>query len=230
MMRSWGNRADTYVCDEPFYAHYLSVTGLQHPGAAEILAQCETDWQLVVSSLLGEIPEAKTIFYQKHMAHHLLPEMDRSWLSGVENCFLIRDPYEMLTSLIQNIPEPRIEDTGLPQQVQIFDYVKQHAGRTPPILDARDVLTNPREMLELLCRQIGVVLMEEMFSWPAGPRETDGVWAPYWYHAVEKSTGFQPYAPKSERLPDRLLGLHERCRECYDLLYAERLAVGGSES
>ncbi len=224
MMRSWGNRPDTFVCDEPFYAHYLQVTGLDHPGAADVVAHYETDWRNVIQSLLGEIPDAKTIFYQKHMAHHLLPDMDRSWLSEVENCFLIRDPHEMLTSLIKNIPEPRIEDTGLPQQVEILQYVKKHVGRTPPILDARDVLMNPRGMLELFCERIGAVFMEKMLSWPAGPRDTDGIWAPYWYHAVVSSTEFQPYRPKSDRLPDHLLGLHERCRECYNLLYAERLS------
>ena len=31
-MRSWGNREDTLVVDEPFYAHYLDYTGLDHPG------------------------------------------------------------------------------------------------------------------------------------------------------------------------------------------------------
>ena len=211
------------MCDEPLYAHYLSVTGLDHPGAADIIAHYDTDWRKVIRSLVGEIPDGKTIFYQKHMAHHLLPDMDRSWLSEVENCFLIRDPHEMLTSLINNIPEPRIEDTGLPQQVEIMHYVKEHVGRSPLILDAREVLTNPREMLALFCERIGVVFIEEMLSWPVGPRDTDGIWAPYWYHAVEKSTEFQPYRPKSDCLPDRLLRLHERCRECYDLLYAERM-------
>jgi len=223
MMRSWGQRPDTYVCDEPFYAHYLEVTGLDHPGAAEVIAQHETDWRNVIQTLLGDIPESKSIFYQKHMAHHLLPDMDRGWLLDVENCFLIRDPYEMLTSLTKNIPEPRIEDTGLPQQVEIFHYVSAHIGRTPPILDAKDVLTRPREMLQLFCQKIGVPFRDEMLSWPAGPRATDGVWARHWYHAVERSTEFQPYRPKSEQLPDHLLDLYECCSEYYNQLYADRL-------
>ncbi len=223
LMRSWGNRPDTYVCDEPFYAHYLQVTGLDHPGATDVIAHYETDWRNVVQTLLGDIPQSKSIFYQKHMAHHMLPDMDRGWLSEVENCFLIRDPYEMLTSLTKNIPEPRIEDTGLPQQVEIFQHVRQHIGRMPPILDAKDVLTSPREMLHLFCQKIGVAFVDEMLSWPAGPRVTDGIWARHWYHAVESSTEFQPYRPKLERLPDHLLDLHERCCEYYNQLYADRL-------
>lgn len=224
MMRAWGNRPDTYVCDEPFYAHYLKVTGVDHPGAAEVIAQCETDWRRVVEYLLGDIPGSRTIFYQKHMAHHLLPDMDRDWLVQVENCFLIRDPREMLTSLIKHIPVPRLEDTGLAQQVEIFEYVRNKTGRTPPVLDAADVLQNPCRLLEVFCHRIKVPFMDEMLSWPAGRRKTDGVWAPHWYQAVERSTGFQPYKPKEDQLPEHLHDLHRLCREYYERLYGERLS------
>ncbi len=104
MMRSWGNRADTLVCDEPLYAHYLKVTGKDHPGAQEVIEHHETDWRTVIDWLIGPVPHEKSVFYQKHMAHHLLPEIDRAWLDEVTNCFLIRDPREMLTSLINNVP------------------------------------------------------------------------------------------------------------------------------
>jgi hypothetical protein len=33
MMRAWGNRADPVVIDEPLYAYYLKMTGIEHPGA-----------------------------------------------------------------------------------------------------------------------------------------------------------------------------------------------------
>src|SRR5205085_9328425 len=48
MMRSWGNRPDTFVCDEPFYTYYLRATGRAHPGAAEVIAHGETDWRKVI--------------------------------------------------------------------------------------------------------------------------------------------------------------------------------------
>jgi hypothetical protein len=51
MMRSWGNRPDTVVCDEPFYANYLRATGRDHPGADEVIATGETDWRKVVQRL-----------------------------------------------------------------------------------------------------------------------------------------------------------------------------------
>lgn len=225
MMRAWESRSDTVVCDEPLYAHYLRATGRKHPGAAEIIAAHESDWRRVVEFLTGEIPNGKAIFYQKHMTHHLLPEIDRGWLARVTNCFLIRDPREMLTSYlnIEQLPEPKLEDVGLPQQLEIFELVRQQTGATPPVLDSRDVLTNPRRMLGLLCEAVGVPFDEAMLAWRPGPRATDGVWAKYWYKSVEASTGFAPYQPKQEEVPPHLQGLLEECLAIYERLYAARL-------
>ena len=119
MMRSWGYRNDCFVCDEPLDAHYPQQTGLDHPGATEVIECHETDWRKVVDRLTGPIPENRTVFYQKHMAHHLLPDVGREWLmeATFRHAFLIREPRAMLASLVRVIPEPRLEDTGLPQQV-----------------------------------------------------------------------------------------------------------------
>ena len=223
MMRSWGNRDDTFVCDEPFYAHYLDVTHLAHPGADEVIAHHECDPARVIAWLTGPIPEGKSIFYQKHMAHHLLPNVDRSWLSNVANCFLIRDPREMLTSLVKITPTPGIEDTGLPQQVEVFDRVRKHTGRIPPVLDSKDVLEDPQRLLTLLCAELGIEFSEDMLIWPAGRRETDGIWARHWYQAVEASTCFSRYKPKPDPVPAGMEDLHAQCVEYYDRLYTHRL-------
>jgi len=223
LMRSWGNRPDTHVWDEPLYAHYLERTGKDHPGADEVIAHHEKDWREVVRRLTGPVPQEKTIFYQKQMAHHLLPEIERGWLDEVTNCFLIRDPREMLTSLAHKLDEPLLEDTGLPQQVEIFEQVRRAGGRIPPVIDAKDVLQNPERMLGLLCAALGIEWMAEMLHWPAGRRETDGVWAKYWYENVEASTGFGPYRPKDEPVPTHMEGLYERCLEHYRELASHRL-------
>jgi hypothetical protein len=223
LMRSWGNRPDTFVCDEPFYAHYLVQTKLVHPGGDEVIRHQENDWRKVAAWLTGPIPEGKTIFYQKHMAHHLLPNIERDWLDSVTNCFLLREPREMLTSLLHFLPQPTLADTGLPQQLEIFQHVQERSGQTPPILDARDVLDNPRRTLGLLCDALNVPFAEAMLSWPPGPRITDGVWAKYWYTTVEKTTTFQPYKPKQEPVPEPLKKLKEACDELYHRLYVHRL-------
>ncbi len=223
MMRSFENRGDCAVCDEPFYAHYLRHTGLPHPGAAEVIACHETDWRRVVEFVTGPPPGGKRIFYQKQMAHHLLPHIDRSWLGQVTNCFLIREPREMLTSLLPFIPQPTLADTGLPQQQEIFAGVRQRLGTVPAVVDAKDVLNRPRETLGALCESLGLDFRPAMLSWPPGPRATDGVWAKHWYGAVEKTTSFGKYAPKTVPLPAEFSSLLNQCEEIYAALFAARI-------
>jgi len=223
MMRAWGNRPDTFVIDEPFYAYYLKATGKKHPGADEIIASSETGWPNVVAQLTGPIPNARRIFFQKQMAHHLLPEVDREWLGAITNCFLIRDPGEVIASYIKKREEPALADLGFIQQAEIFDFVRTRTKSTPPIVDAKDVLENPERMLRLLCEAVGVKFSQSMLSWPAGLRETDGVWAGHWYREVAKTTSFQPYRPRQTEVPRRLREIYDRCRECYERLYEYRL-------
>ncbi len=224
-MRAFENRPDTFVCDEPFYAHYLQITGISHPGREEVIASQENDWRKVAEFLLGPVPEGKAIFYQKHMAHHLLPAMGRDWLSRLTNCFLIRDPRAMLLSLDAKYPNPTLSDTGLPQQWEIFEMVRRATGQVPPVIDARDLLANPRGLLIELCNALRIPFMEGMLQWSPGPRATDGVWAQHWYDAVWKSTGFQPAQDHAGELPQRLKLLHQQCIEPYAYLYAQRLTL-----
>jgi hypothetical protein len=223
MMRSWGNRADTAVIDEPFYAYYLRATGKKHPGADDVMAGGEADWRNVVDQVTGSIPNGKKIFFQKQMTHHLLPEVDRHWLSAVTNCFLIRDPAEVITSYIKKDVDLALEDLGFVQQAEIFDWVSQNTKQEAPVIDVRDVQQNPKRTLEMLCDAVGVEFDEAMLSWPPGLRETDGVWATHWYSEVARSTSFQQYRPKNEAVPERMREVHERCRECYEKLYEYRL-------
>jgi hypothetical protein len=239
MMRSWGNRADTIVIDEPFYAYYLERTGKKHPGANEIITRGEIDWRKIVKRLAKEpIQSGKRIFFQKQMTHHLLPEMDREWIVNLTNCFLIRDPREVILSYIKKNPEPTLEDLGFVQQQKIFDLVRDNpmvgtprrgvrgqrsALSLPIVIDARDVLENPERMLRLLCDAIGVGFDKAMLSWSPGLRDTDGIWAKYWYEEVAKSTSFQSNKPREGAVPDRLREIYEQCREFYERLYEYRL-------
>jgi hypothetical protein len=223
MMRAWSNRVDTFVIDEPFYAAYLSATRKAHPGADEVIASGETDWRSVIAQLIGAIPNNKRIFFQKQMAHHLLPGVDREWLTAVTNCFLIRDPREVIASYVKKRENPALPDLGFIQQAEIFDFVRARASSTPPVVDAKDVLENPKQTLRLLCEAVGVDFSESMLSWPPGLRESDGVWARHWYGEVAKTTSFQPYRPSNATVPKHLQEIHDRCRENYERLYQLRL-------
>jgi hypothetical protein len=223
MMRAWGNRDDTVVVDEPFYAYYLRATDIAHPGADEVIATGENDWRKVVAYLTGPVPNGKQIFFQKQMTHHLLPEIDREWLAAVTNCFLIRDPREVISSYIKKREDPALEDLGFVQQAEIFYFVRTRTNAVPPVVDAKDVLQDPERTLRLLCEAIGVEFSKSMLSWSPGLRDTDGIWAKYWYGEVAKTTSFQPYRPRHYELPEKLHELYERCRNCYKKLYQHRL-------
>lgn len=223
MMRSWEARGDCAVIDEPLYAHYLLRTGLDHPGAPEIIAKHETDWRIVVDQLLASPPNGEPVFYQKHMAHHLLSNIEFEWIAALRNVMLIREPRAMVASLAKVIPNPTIEETGLPQQERLDDWLREVAGQDSPVIDSRDVLQNPAGALRAMCAAIGVAYTDRMLSWPAGRRATDGVWAKHWYANVERSTGFEPYAPSASEPPARLLPLVRECERIYKRIYARRL-------
>lgn len=219
LMRSFENRADCSVVDEPLYAAYLHETGLDHPGRDDVIASQSTSPAEVVRDLT-EGPVATPVQYQKHMTHHVLPSVPRGPLGALTHAFLVRDPERVLTSYAKVREEPTLEDLGLPQQVELYETF---GG---PVVDAADVLRDPRGTLGLLCAALGLDFDEAMLSWPPGPRGTDGVWAPHWYAGVEASTGFAPYSPGSrDPLPDRLAGLLERCLPYYEALAPYRLRV-----
>jgi len=225
MMRAWENRGDTAVWDEPLYAYYLAATGLDHPGSDEVIAAGVKDWREVVASILGPIPGGNAVYFQKHMTHHLLDEVDRSWLESVTNCFLIRDPREVVASYARTRGNLVIEDLGVVQQAEIFNDVRARSGSTPLVIDARDVRENPREMMQRLCDRVGVAFMPEMLSWPTGPRDSDGIWAKHWYASVTASTGFQAYQPSQPDLVPPLQAIAEACEPYYQDMYLQRLTV-----
>lgn len=223
MMRAWENRGDTAVWDEPLYAYYLARTGLEHPGRDEVIRHGETDWRRVVARITGDVPGGKPIFFQKHMTHHLLDEVDRGWLDEVQSCFLIRDPREVIASYVRTRGEATLADVGVERQADIFADVSARHARTPPVLDARDVLEHPEASLRALCAALGVEFTPRMLSWPAGPRASDGVWARHWYAAVEASTGFAPWVSKAATLAPAFEPLARECEPYYRELHSVRL-------
>jgi hypothetical protein len=222
MMRSFENRADCTVVDEPFYAAYLAQTGLDHPMRDEVLASQPQDWRDVVREL--EALDGPVV-YEKHMAHHMLPGMGLDWAADRANGFLIRDPAEVLASYTVKRAEVTLDDIGAVQQRELFDREADRLGRAPPVVRGADVLADPRRVLSALCVALGLPFDERMLSWPAGRRDSDGVWAPAWYDAVERSTGFE--APKEKpapQLPDDLRRIADQAQPHYEALLKHSLS------
>lgn len=227
MMRAWENRGDTVVWDEPLYAHYLHHTGLDHPMRQEVISHGETDWRRVVERMIGPVPNDKPVFFLKHMSHHLLDHIDRSWLGKVCNCFLIRDPREVVASYAQKRQDVTLADIGIVQQCKIFDDVCATTGAAPPVIDASEVLLAPERTLSQLCARLGIPFSDRMLAWPAGARPSDGVWGRHWYNSVETSTGFAPYQEREIRLPPRLAQIAKESLPHYERMYRNRIAAPG---
>ena len=227
LMYSFRQRADTAVVDEPLYGHYLRSTGADHPGAREIMETIELDGERVVREvILG--PCERPVHFFKNMAHHL-PGLDPSFMSDITNVLLIRDPKEMLPSLTRQLPSPILRDTGLREQAGILDSILAR-GEEPIVLDARELLLDPRAVLRQTCSRLGIPFEEAMLSWSAGPKPEDGVWAKHWYHNVHSSTGFAPYRPRTEPFPERLRPLLAECLPLYERLRYYAIVAGAANS
>ena len=221
LMYSWRQRADTTVVDEPLYAHYLRVTGRQHPGADDVLAAQNPHGDEVVREVvLGEYPTPIVFF--KQMAKHIV-ELDRGFLPSCRNVLLTRDPHDMLTSFQVQIPDPTLADTGFEEMIEILDVLLA-AGEQPIVIDSKLLLQDPRGVLSELCRRMGVEFDEAMLSWPPGPKPEDGVWAPHWYDSVHRSTGWQPWLPKDAELRPSAVAAYEQALPLYDRLLPYRIA------
>jgi len=218
LMRSFENRSDTLVIDEPFYAHYLYATGINHPGKNEILATQKTDWEEIVDNITGSVPDNKSIWYQKHMAQHNLPGSDLSWTKQMTNCFLIRKPEEVIASYNNIFTIDNELLLGFKQQAELFKYILKNTGRISPVINSETVLKNPRNALERLCSHLDIDFSESMLKWPPGIRKSDGIWAKYWYKTVISSTGFVKYKKKEIKIDSKMKSLLKLCQPDYEYL------------
>lgn len=196
LMRAFENRADCAVVDEPFYAAYLALSGIDHPMRDLILQHQPTDWRIVAQSLDQAAPGGAAIIYQKHMTHHMLPKIGRDWMAGCRNVFLIRHPARVLASYARKRDAVTVSDIGFLQQEELYDQACRLTGMEPPVVDADDLLADPRGILQALCGELSIKFDEAMLAWPAGGRDTDGVWAAHWYDSVKRSTGFAKARPQ----------------------------------
>jgi hypothetical protein len=222
LMRSFENRPDTVVVDEPLYAAYLDRTGIDHPVRDAVIASQPTDLATAVAGLEAPLPPDRRVHYAKHMAHHVSRDMDLRWTLRFRNVLLIRDPAEVVASYVRARETCEPEDIGFPQQGWLAELWDEQDVEVP-ILDARDFLGAPEAYLRWLCDWLGIPFTDRMLSWPPGQRESDGVWAPHWYAKVWQSTGFEPWRPRDTAVSDHDAAVAEACRPVYEALHARRV-------
>lgn len=218
MMYSFASRADCTVWDEPFYAHYLSATGITHPVGDKVIAAGETGYDAVVDMCLAEPAAATPVFYQKHMTHHMLPGQDWRWCLALNNVFLIRSPERVLASYAAKREEVSLADIGFERQLDLFNMVADHMGKAPVVIDCDDILSAPRDSLQALCDRIGIRFDPAMLAWTPGPKPFDGVWAKHWYNAVWKSSRFADPKTGYPALSADLARIADQARPIYEAL------------
>ena len=223
MMRSFENREDTLVIDEPFYAYYLNKTGLNHPLKEKVIASQSTNWDEIVSQLNGDIPKEKKIFYQKHMVHHILSFDKIGWVKNFKNCLLIRHPKQVIVSYSKKSKINSINDLGFVQQVELFEQIKNLTGSYPAVIDSKDILLDPKLYLSKLCNYFDISFLEEMLSWPIGQRTSDGIWGSHWYKNVINSNGFIPYKELKESIHQKDMQFYQNSIEHYNYLSSHKL-------
>jgi hypothetical protein len=218
MMRSFGARGDCAVMDEPFFAPYLIVSGKAHPGREETLAVHETDPEKVAALCLMETSEAYS--FQKHMPHHMLPGFPMDWAKDAKHFFLLRHPQRVIASYAKGRAEFELEDLGFSPQRKLWEQL----GR-PPVIHSETILKDPEEALRKLCAAIDIPFDAAMLSWPAGPRDEDGAWAPWWYDSVHRSTGFGPAPTAMPFISDEHHPMLAACLPDYEALAVSAIKV-----
>ena len=218
LMRSWSSRNDTFVSDEPFYAYYLKETRLNHPMAEEIIDYYPNTYNQIVKSLNEKIPESKKIWYQKHMAHHLIHFKNIDWIKNFHNCFLIRHPKDVITSYINKNQLNHIDELGYSQQWKLIEYLKDNK-KDIIVIDSTILLENPKKILNEWCKNLNIEFHETMLSWEKGHYSTDGIWWKHWYNNVINTTQFELLDKKSNTIPNRYQDIYNEALDYYKKLY-----------
>lgn len=226
MMRAWENRADTAVTDEPFYACYLARAATVHPMQEEIFIAQSSDWNEVIANELSKpLAKGESVQYQKHMTHHMIEEVDQEWFASVQNAFLIRDPAEVVRSYAEKMETITATDIGYANQTRLYETACRLSDGSVPVMDAKDILIDPKRALSLLCEALGVAFDPNMLSWPTGYRASDGVWASHWYNKVITTTGFSTWKEKHGKITEQQQAVINECMPYYEQLYANRITL-----
>ena len=216
LMRSFENREDTVVWDEPLYAYYLNETKKNHPLNKEIISIYETKNQKLIADISKKNTDGK-IYYQKHMTHHILDKTPLDWIKNGTNCFLIRNPRDVLLSYIKKNELNNSDDLGFPMQIKLFKILKSFNLKTI-VINAEDIAKNPKKMLSILCKKLNISFSEKMLRWPSGKRPTDGLWGDVWYKNVNSSICFEKMKKDKSDIPKIHEETYKECIKIYEEL------------
>ena len=188
LMYSFAQHPEFKVLDEPFYGYYLAHVHKReaHPMEQEILQTMPSDHQDVLTQIRDASREKKV--FVKNMAHHcLVPEP--FYMKDWQNVILIRDPKKLLQSFAKVIQRPDLDAIGIKRAFELMQFFDRH-NMAYTVIESDELMIDPGMYLSQLCGELGITYDPQMTKWPAGPNPANGIWAPYWYKNVHRSTGF----------------------------------------
>ena len=215
LMRSFENRDDTIVHDEPFYGYYLFKTQLNHPMKDEIISNYPIAQNEIIKNITTK--QKNKIYYQKHMTHHIVKNTRINWIKKGYNCFLIRHPSKVINSYIQKNTLRNINDIGFKKQFEIFKKIKKNNSKFL-VINADDILINPIDSMKKLCKKLNINFSKKMLNWPKGKRDTDGIWSKVWYKKVEQSTTFNKFSKEYIVVPKKYSEIYDESLKYYDAM------------
>ena len=215
LMRSFENRNDTIVHDEPFYAYYLFKTQLNHPMKNEIIKNYPFTQNEIINKITKN-PKNK-IYYQKHMTHHIIKNTKLTWIKKGYNCFLIRHPSKVINSYIQKNTLRNINDIGFKKQFEIFKKIKKNNSKFT-VINADDILINPIISMKKLCKKLNINFSKKMINWPKGKRDTDGIWSKVWYKNVIQSSTFNKFKSEQINVPKKYSKIYDESLKYYEAM------------
>jgi Sulfotransferase domain len=235
--RSFGQLDGCIVYDEPLYAPYLVNEGFDHQERDAVISCRETDYDRVISQLIGDLPLGASFTFQKHIAKHIRTDDSQDWLASLKHFFLIRNPREIIHSYQKICQTVTDRDIGIKSLFDRFKKVESLSGKPPLVVDANDLINHPRDFLNQICIYLGIPFSEKMLNWEPGlPTRSETSNNPFpwlwtgelpltsWYFNIHRSTGFMPSEDDGELdLPDELMPVLESCLPFYHELSQYRL-------
>lgn len=215
LMYSFSQRDDIDVLDEPLYSHFLRVSGFDRPYRDQLLSNMESDGNKVVKDVIYGSGNKKYRFC-KHISKQRVLGLPEDLVKKGKHFILIRNPLDILPSFDKVVP-PSFFELGLAELVSIYNELCEN-GKRPPVIDAAELQKDPEGTLRGLCDDLEIPFQPAMLSWEAGPKPIDGLWAPWWYNGVHKSTGFKEQRKDTEPFPFSLYDLLEQSLPLYNML------------
>ncbi|MGW7276361.1 sulfotransferase-like domain-containing protein [Streptomyces sp. NPDC054864] len=181
--RMMSERGDFTPVHEPF--SYLAEFGVSEVDG--VRAADERELLAALRGLAGRQP----VFF-KDTTDERYPGVltDTGFLGrDAHHVFLIRHPRETIASYYAINPEMTCDQVGFEALFELFEAVREQTGRTPLVIDADDLMSEPENVVAAFCRDVGIDFQAEALRWSPQSRDE---WRPTerWHRDASASSGF----------------------------------------